>query len=344
MSEKKVTPYKKKRVFLDKKYSMAVYAAVLVIATICRTMQLNTNMDFASGKYIDPSLAKNSTLFVLIIGFLLIAAVMVFGESRDKAVKSCILLNPMKLKVDKLRKKISPKAAVGMFIMAAAVGYQFIQDISGYCRDNMKMSTEDNPVFIFANIPVKAWINYLLMVILVAAFISTGVNILKGEGITPGNCFFLTVFPIWKLMEVFDLIITYQVIGPYSEKCYMLLSDMAAGMFFLMVVRFFAGFEKKSTRYWMILFGYYASILCVVSTVPRYIMFFTKHYSLIDGMLTPDVSDVGVAIVTIMIVAVFWSAYVYRVMPKLNILGKRRWATRQMDNTKEEMESIDENN
>lgn len=343
MSEKKVNPYKRKRVFLDKKFSMVVYAAVLVIATICRIMQLNTNMDFATGKYIDPSLAKNSTLFVLIIGFLLIAAVMVFGESRDKAVKSCILLNPMKLKVDRLRKKISPKAAVGMFIMAAFIGYQFIQDIATYCAYNMSISTQDDPVFIFANIPVKAWVNYLLMVILVATFISTGVNILKGEGITPGNCFFLTVFPIWKLLEIFDLIITYQVIGPYSEKCYMLLSDMAAAMFFLMVVRFFAGYEKKLTRYWMILFGYYASILAVVSSVPRYVMFFTKHYSLREGMLTPEVSDIGVAVVTIMIVVVFWSTYVYRVMPKLNILGKRRWAARQMDNTKEEMESIDEN-
>lgn len=342
MSEKKVNPYKRKRVFLDKKVSMIVYAATLIIATVCRTVQLNTNMDFATGKYIDGSLAKNSTLFVLIIGFLLIAAVMVFGESRDKAVKSCILLNPMRLKADRLRKKISPKAAVGMFVMAVFIAYQLIQDIVVYCSYNRSISTEDDPVFLFANIPVMSWVNYVLMIILIAAFISTGVNILKGEGITPGNCFFLTVFPIWKLLEIFDLIITYQVIGPYSEKCYMLLSDMASAMFFLMVARFFAGFEKKRTRYWMILFGYYASILAVVSSVPRYVMFFTKHYSLREGMLTPEVSDIGVAIVTIMIVAVFWSTYVYRVMPKLNLLGKRRWAARQTEGTKEEMEAIDE--
>ena len=96
-------------------------------------------------------------------------------------------------------------------------------------------------------------------------------------------------------------------------------------MFFLSAARFFGGWEKKHTRFWMCIFGYMASIFAAVSVVPRYIMYFVKSYDEIDGMSSPAVSDIGIAVITIAIVAVFWSTYVYRVMPKLNLTGKRRW-------------------
>lgn len=340
MSEKQVTPYKKKKVLLDKKASLIVYAATLVLAVICRTVQLNTNMDFARGKYINSDF--NYTVFVLMIGFILLGAVMIFGESRDKAIKSCILLNPMKLKSERLNKKISPKAAVGMFIMAVMLAYEVISDLISIGSANKAVSTEDNPVFVFSGISLMSWISYALMIVLTVTFVSTGVNIMKGEGISRGNCFFLTVFPIWKLIQVFDLIVTYQIIGPYSEKCYILFTDMTSAVFFLYVVRFFCGFEKKNTRFFMIMSGYAASIFAAVSTIPRYIMFFIKDYSVREGMLSPEISDVGIIFVTIMIIAVFWSTYVYRVMPKLNLTGKRRWAGAQVDTGSKEMKSIED--
>ena len=75
----------------------------------------------------------------------------------------------------------------------------------------------------------------------------------------------------------------------------------------------------------MVIFGYAASIFAAVSVIPRYVMYFSKTYAERDGMTAPAVSDIGVAVITIAIVAVFWSTYVYRVMPKLNLTGKRRW-------------------
>ncbi len=342
MNEKPIKPYKKRRVILDKKASLVVYAAVLVIAVICRTIQLAANMNFASGKYYDDSLAKNGTLIVLIIGFILLFAVMIFGESRDKAIKSCILLNPMHLKVDRLNKKISPKAAAAMFVMAALLAYEALAELISTGSYNKSLSTEENPVSVFAGISVMEWVIYIFMFILVFTFVSTGVNILKGEGISKGNCFFLSAFPIWKLIETFDLIMTYQVIGPYSEKCYILFTNMLSAVFFLNLIRFFCGFEKKHTRFWMIMSGYAASIIAAVSVIPRYIMFFVMDYSVRDGMLNPDVSDVGIIFVTVTVVAVFWSTYVYRVMPKMRSAGDRhRWATIHTAG-KAEMESIDE--
>lgn len=339
MSAKQVTPYKKKRVFLDKKFSMVIYAVTLVLAVVCRTFQLKDNMNFAKGTYINPGI--NWTMVVILVGFALLLAVMIFGESRDKVIRSCILINPMRLKAERLNKKVSPKAAASMFVMAGLLIYETIAPIVSQISLNKSMSTEDEPIGAFAGITGMQWINYAFMIVLCFTFISTGMSIFKGEGITKGQCVFLTFYPVWKLVRTFELITTYQVIGPYSEKCYILMTNVFAALFFLNVVRFFCGYEKKRTRYYMILFGYAASITAAVSTLPRYAMFFLIDYTVREGMLSPDSTDVGLIFVTATIVAVFWSTYVYRVMPKLNLTGKRRWTGLQTDGNSK-MESIDD--
>ena len=334
-------PYKASKVILDKKLSLAAYAITLICAVAARTIQLNANMDFALGEYKDPSLAKNYTFWVLLIGFALIFATMIFGKSRDKAIKSCILINPMRLRADRLNKKISPHSGAAMFIMSLLIAFEIFTEFSAVAEANLAISTEDNPVFIFAGIPLMNWILTVVKIITIITFISTGANIMKGEGISSGNCVFLMFFPIWKLLEIFCMFSENQLVGIYSEKILILFTGMASSMFFLFAARFFGGWEKKHTRFWMVIFGYAASIFAATSVIPRYVMYFAKTYSERDGMGTPAVSDIGVAVVTIAIVAVFWSTYVYRVMPKLNLTGKRRWtkttlATRNMSDINDE--------
>lgn len=318
-------PYKAKKVRLDKKFSMAAYGLTLIAAVAARTLQLRSNVDFATGKYIDPSPAKNYTMWALIIGFVLIAAVMFFGQSRDKAIKSCILINPMRLKAERLAKKLSPVAAAAMMLMAGLMAFDIILELSEVAGKNAEISTEDNPVFAFAGIPVITWLVYACAVITVVTLISMGSNILKGDGITRGNCVFIMFFPIWKLLEIFSMFSENQLVGIYSEKVYIMLTSMASSMFFIYAARLFAGFEKKNTRIWMCIFGYAASIFAAVSVLPRYIAYFMLSYTEREGMAAPATSDIGIAVVTIAVVAVFWSTYVYRVMPKLNLTGKRRW-------------------
>ena len=322
---KETKPYKASRVILDKKLSLVAYVITLVCAVAARTVQLNSNMNFAMGKYIDPSLAKNYTFWVLLIGFALIFAIMLLGKSRDKAIKSCILINPMRLRADRLNKKISPHAGAALFIMALLIAFEIFMEFSAVAEANMAISTEDNPVFIFAGVPVLNWVLFSIKLITIITFISTGANIMKGEGISKGNCVFMMFFPIWKLVEIFAMFSENQIVGVYSEKVLVLFTAMTSSMFFLCAARFFGGWEKKHTRFWMCIFGYMASIFAAVSVVPRYIMYFAKAYADRDGMNAPAVSDIGVAVVTIAIIAVFWSTYVYRVMPKLNLTGKRRW-------------------
>lgn len=343
MKEKQVTPYKKRRVLLDKKASMIVCIITMVLAVAARTAQLQSNMNFSTGKYIDDSIMKNYPLLVIVLGFAALMFVMIAGESRDKAIKSCILLNPMRLKADRLNKKLSPAAAVGMLIMAVLTAFDLATPLVQVGSANMAISTEDNPVFVFAGIPVLDWFMYALMLILVITFAVAGANILKGEGLSPINCFFFSAFPVLKLLHIFDLITTYQIVGPYSERVYIMLADMLSAIFFLHVVRFFMGFEKKHTRFWLIISGYMAAIFAAVSTLPRYIMFFSLDYKTREGMMNPETIEIGVIFVALAVVSVFWSTYVYRVMPKLSITGMRRWKGVQLDsNVKSVMKSIDE--
>lgn len=334
-------PYKAKKVKLDKKYSMAAYGLTLIAAAAARTVQLRSNMNFATGKYIDPSPAKNYTMWILIVGFILIAAVMFLGKSRDKAIKSCILINPMRLKAERLSKKLSPAAAAVMIITAGLMVFDIISDLSAVTRKNAEISTEENPVFAFAGIPVMTWITYVCAIITVITFISMASSILKGEGITKGNCIFIMFFPIWKLLEIFSMFSENQLVGVYSEKVYIMLTAMTSSMFFIYTARLFAGFEKKNTRIWMCIFGYAASIFAAVSVIPRYIAYFILDYTAREGMGSPETSDIGIAVLTVLMVAVFWSTYVYRVMPKLNLTGKRRWtkttiAVRNMQSIEDE--------
>ena len=247
---------------------MAAYALTLVAAVLARTVQLQTNMNFKTGKYIDGSLGKNYALWVLIIGFALIFAVMILGQSRDKAIKSCILINPMRLRADRLNKKISPKSGAVMFIMAGLIIFDIFMDLSVIAQRNKAISTKDEPVFAFAGVSTLSWFVYACAIITVITLISTGTNMLKGEGFSKGNCVFLSFFAIWKLLEIFDMIAEDHLIGVYSEKIYIMLTAMSSGIFFLTAAKFFAGFEKKHTRFWLCISGYAASIFAAVSRRP----------------------------------------------------------------------------
>ncbi len=199
MKEKTVKAYKPSKVKLDKKASMAMYALTLVAAVTARITQLQTNMNFKTGKYIDASLGKNYTLWVLIAGFALIFAVMIFGKSRDKAIKSCILINPMRLRADRLNKKISPKSGAVMFLMAGLIVFDLFLELSVIIQRNRAISTKDNPVSAFAGISILVWFVYICAILTVVTLISTGTNIVKGEGFSTVTCVWVSLFAICKL-------------------------------------------------------------------------------------------------------------------------------------------------
>ncbi|MBQ5334056.1 MAG: hypothetical protein J6K92_12490 [Oscillospiraceae bacterium] len=332
--------------FITKKASMVVYLIVLVLAVAARTIQLYSNMDFTTGLYIDPSPMKNYTLFVLLIGLVLLAAVLIAGSSKDKVIGSCILINPMRLRYDRLKKKIPSAAGFSALLMAlliaAEIIFYFVTLVTAN-KEIVKTLSEEEAEY-YSMLTGYSWgmfFYHFLMVLVMLNFIAMAVNIFKSEGPSSGNCAAFSLYALWKIIDMMTIISNHVAASRYSEYIYEILSYMTAVMFFMNTARFFNGMEKKSTRFWMCMTGYTASILAAVSVIPRYILFIIPtDYDSRLSMNIPRISDIGIVFMTITIIAVFWSTYVYRVMPRLNI-GKRRWSRAPMNKQYLEIENID---
>ena len=302
---------------LDRRKSFWVFLAAAVIGTLMRTYQLYADMDHTTGYYTKGSLFLNVTSIVLIAAFILIMLIVFLGSSRDRVIESCILLNPMRMKYHKLTKKLSSMVAVGALIMSALTMCEFGVDV---------YSAVAEKTFGTMGIIIMA-----LMFIAAITLISVAAGVLNGTGISKGHCFFLASIPVWKTCEVLQMAMTDVTVSNYSLKIYDMFTDMAAAIFFLAVIRFFLGFEKKHTRCNLIIWGYITAVLAVVSTIPRYAMFYLLPFDGRTFLIQPNISDLGLIFFPPALIQVFWTAFEYKVMPKLNPFGRRRWVSRSTD-------------
>ena len=328
---------------LPKKASLPVFIVTIVLAVLARTYQLLENMDFDTGRYIKNQF--NIPVAVIILGMALMSMIMMWGVSKDKVIKSCILINPWRLRYDRLNKRISPKAGYACVMMCLLIFMQFMIEITTVIKINTDhRKTMDvnlaKDYSIFTGITVLEWLIYVFMFLTFVTFLTMGMNIFKQEGISRANCAALSLFAAWKVLFILNMFADNNMVAVTSEKVYILLSNMETTVFFIITARFFSGFEKKHTRFWMCFHGYLASILSAVSVLPRFILLFVpKGYDDRTNMALPDISDFGMIFVTVMIVVVFWSTYVYREMPKR--VGAKRWtyASRPKDTS---MKALDE--
>lgn len=337
-----------KKGIIPKKMSLVVYVIVLILAVAARTVQLYTNMNFNTNRYIDPSPLKNYTLMILIPGFALLAFVLLAGSARDKVVGSCILLNPWRLRYDRLKKKIPTGAGYSALLMGVLMLAQMIFEIASLVHKNtlyMETLTKDEAENYskLTGYTGGMAVEHVMIFFVFLTFLSIAVNIFKGEGFSPANCAALYTYAVWKTADIVMMISDNTLPTQSSELMYEMFSGMTAVIFFMNTARFFNGMEKKFTRFWMCFMGYVSSILAAVSVIPRYIMvLIPQGFDERLEMNMPEISDIGIVFMTITLVAVFWSTYVYRVMPRLNT-GNRRWSKAPINNKAfQEMESLDE--
>ncbi|MGN1417169.1 MAG: hypothetical protein ACI4XF_10010 [Oscillospiraceae bacterium] len=316
---------------LPKKTSMLVFVITIVLAAALRFQQLLTNVNFNTGRYIDDSFAKNYPVMVIILGLILMAAVLVLGVASDKVVDECILINPWRLRYDRLNKKMPSAAGYSSMLMCLLLlldgGMKIAQTVSRNMeiRDAILDEKEAKNYSLLTGFGVWDWIEIVLMLMVFAIFLTMAMNIFKKEGISRANCAALTIFAAWKVLDIFKMFSGNTVIAVSSEKVYELITDMAAVVFFLAVSRLFMGMEKKSTRFWVCMWGYFTSIIAAVSVLPRYAtLFVPTGYDDRLGMGMPSISDIGLIFLPVCIVAVFWTGYSYREMPK-GIAKEKRW-------------------
>lgn len=353
MSRRRVSRKKGKKAppggkgLFSKKVSMFFYVIVLILAVGARTNQLFYNMDFTTGRYIDPDITKNYTFMAVAGGLAFLLLVLLVGSSRDKVVDSAILINPMRLRYDRLNKKIPASAGYSAVLMGILIGAQIYFDFWNIIRENEDimqwMPPEDAANYSkLTGYTPGMGVTHFIMLIVVLTFFSIASNIFKGEGLSNWNCASLAFYSIWQTIQVYSMVFSETSMSLSSETVYILLSRMTAAVFFLLTARLFNGMEKKSTRILMCFTGYAASILAAVSVIPRYVMLLIPvGFDERLDMAIPDAADVGIIFMTITIVVVFWSSYSYRDMPRLST-GKQRWTRAPMSKKYLEMEALDE--
>lgn len=316
----------KKRFTIDRKITWVFYVITLVAAVCLRTDQLMTNMNFSTGKYITNDITAYYPALTIAAGLFIILLILRFGSSNDRAVKTAILMNPYKLKCERLNKKQSNATAIFFLVMSLLIAIELFMNISFVISKNIKLSTEDNPVFFLSGISTLDWFIYVFQITALITFLTSGYNILKGDGFTKGNCFFFSVYSVMRILQIFAMIKETQLIALFSEKTFIMLSYMCSAVFFTFTARYFFDCENKNTKLWMCFFGFATSILSAVSVIPRYVMYFLINYMQREGMASPNISDIGWILIPPAVISLFFGQFVYRIMPKLNISGKRRWS------------------
>ncbi len=338
---------------LKKSASMFVYIITVVVAIAARTYQLMTNFNFESGKYINKSIFLNFPLAVIVIGMAIIGFILVTGNARDKVIKSVILINPWRLRYDKLAKKLPDAAGYAALFMAAIQLAGIFVDFFKIITRNKETKQELINTGVLTTVQARDYnmltgynagilFHHILIILVALTFISIAVNIFKEIGITHANCASLATYAIWQIVHLIRMIAENSMVALSTNRLYEMVSRMLGVLFFLQVAKVFNGMEKPMDRFWMCFFGYAASLIAAVSVIPRYLLFVipdpneTRH-----GLELPDVTDVGIIFMTITMIAVFWTTYVYRQMPRLSE-GNRRWTKAPITKTYEEMKSIED--
>ncbi len=333
---------------IPKKLSMLTFMLTLIGATVARYFQLKTNMNWETGQYIDNSLLKNYPLLIIIGGMFITLLLLVFGSAKDKVINKCILLNPMRLRYDRLNPKISSTAAYGCILMALLTAVEIIFDFAELVADNKEIrdtitnTLEWKEYSLLTGYSIADGLKHALMFVCMLTFICIAANIFKKIGFTAANCAALSAVSLWKVLDVIVMVRDNTMIGAFSEDTYEFLTACGAGVFFMLVARLFNGMEQKHTRIILCFEGYLTAVLAAVSTLPRYALLLDPNgYSERVNMSMPPAGDIGVMIICTSIVCVFWSTYVYRSMPKLARKDQKRWNKSIVPDKYQEMETID---
>jgi hypothetical protein len=334
----------------DRKFSLIPFFITLVGALAARIYQLIYMTDLNSGIYYDRSIMKDYPVLIIAIGMLITLLCLIFGSSEDKVIKSVIMINPMHQPLETLRHNYGGVAGGICLAAGGLVAGQLAMHLTtarNYALELIKAGATDVPVM--AGLGANDWAMFIFMAAAMLTFMIMAMNLMKGEGITAGNCFFLLAVPMWKIIDAFSVVYTMQkdtrILILYSEKLYIIIADMCAAVFFFKLVRVFASMDEKNGRVKLIFWGYATAIMMLVSSVPRFVAMFMVSFDRRASLEMPDISDIGIAAFAICVIPAFFSAFSYREMPKISYSQRNaQVALADVPPEKQVMDEMDFNN
>jgi hypothetical protein len=308
----------------DRKLSFIPFLITLVAAIAARTLQVAFLTDLNTGIYYNRSLLYDYPVMIIAAGMIITLFLLAFGRSEDKVIKSVIMINPMHQPVSTLKHNYG--GVPGGICLAAGglIAAQLVMYITNARNASVQLLVhggDPEEVPLLTGLGANDWFMFFFMAAALITFLIMANNIFKGEGITAGNCFFLLAIPAWKIIDAFTIVYQMQkdtrILILYSEKLYIIIADMCVAIFFFRLVRVFASMEDKNARIKLIFWGYMASLMTLVSAVPRFIAMFAVPFDLRESLVMPELSDLGIAAFALCVIPAFFSAFSYREMPKV---------------------------
>jgi hypothetical protein len=343
----------------DRKLTLPVFIITAAAAIFLRTYQLINNVDLTTGMYYNREIAVNYPVIAIGAGFAVILLLLFFGKSEDRMSGSATLYNPMNLPISGINKNYGAGSAACALVAAGTILFQIVLSLGLVAEENARINETIEDEYFHVS-PLNGlgagdFVSYFLMIVVIVTLITIGVNMFKGDGITKLNCFFLNSLLLLKVYVIFELFFRTQeetrIINLYSERMYIIFSNMAMVFFMISLIRVFSGMEEKFSRIGLIFWGYASIILYLVSILPRFIVLIITPYDQVTALDMPSVGDVGFIIITFAIIFGFFGKFSYREMAKMTYKEGRRdhWiseiagAVTEMDSISvESLESDDE--
>jgi hypothetical protein len=337
------------RFSLDRKLTLPIFIITAAAAIFLRFKQIIENTDLDTGIYLNRDFRVDYPVFVIAGGLFLILLILILGSSKDKMAGAALLINPMRLPIDKLNKNFRIASGTGILVTAGTMFFQIYMDISYIVRVNSLYNAdfedEDLHISLLTGMDGADIASYILMIIGGITCITIGANMIKGDGLSKLNCFFLLFVVLWKVVQIFDVFFTAQeetrIINLYSEKLYIIFSDICLIFLLLAVIRVFEGFEEKRTRLGLIFWGYASTLITAVSAITPLICLIYLPYDGTGNLQIPSIADFGIIIMSFILVMPFFTNFSYREMSKMTYREGRRdhWISKLAVN-ESEMEGI----
>jgi hypothetical protein len=335
---------------IDRKYSLIPFLITLVAAVAARTYQLVSMTDLNTGIYKTRGLLSDYPVMIIAAGMIITLLILIFGSSEDKVIKSVIMINPMHQPLSTLMHNYGGVAG-GVCLGAGALIGAELAMLLGTARNRSVELRNAGAVDVptFTGLGADDWVSVALMLFGLLAFMLTAINIFNGNGITPGNCFFMLAIPVWKIVQCFGIVYDMQkdarILILYSEKLYIIIADMCIAMFIFRLVRVFASMEDNHARLKLIFWGYATTLITLVSSIPRFAAMFIVPFNLRASVNLPDLSEIGFAAFAFCVIPAFFSNFSYREMPKISYtLRNAQVALNEVPEEKQHMDEMDFNN
>ena len=267
---------------VDKKAALPLYVLAVAAGIVVRCFQLLTAIDYSTGFYITGHPLGSVLTWVMPAGIVLFALALLFGRSDSLAGPDHVRQSSFTAPLHVLTGRLTRLFGFVCALLSSALLVDLYLTFVGMTREmSQKIST---------------YLNFGLMLASAVVFFLIAVSVLRDGKISTGAGYSLLVPVAWLTVRSTMSFMSYILITNVSENLLELMGLLAMLLFMTLAARFLSGNEKSGTRRLLSIAGLAASLICAVSTVPRFFVLLFGPADIRAVTEMPSFSDLMLAV------------------------------------------------